>query len=55
MQGRYTWDGTQGPGMEHKKRLTNTGLPEEPVGVLVVGASGEILLGDPEIDNVCII
>ena len=48
MSGRYTlhWDG------KHLKQLTHTGLPEERVAVLLVGASHEILLGVPKIDNV---
>ena len=50
MSGRYTlhWDG------KHLKKLTHTGLPEERVAVLLVGATDKILLGVPKIDNVCI-
>ena len=46
MSGRYTlhWDG------KHLKKLTHTGLPEERVAVLLVGATD----GVPKIDNVCI-
>ena len=49
----YEWGDTPYIG-KHLKKLTHTGLPEERVAVLLVGATDEILLGVPKIDNVCI-